>query len=282
MSARPTDPAIRRILVALDAATHSRRALESVAELAARLHAEVAGLFVEDTNLLSLAQMPFVGHVSLPTGLATRIDSNGVERELRAMASQAERDLARAAERVRVKWSFRVVRGQMANEVEAASEEADLVVVESASRPLTRHLSLDAPTRRTFARARRTTLFLRPGAWLHRPVVVRFDGTEATAAALNVAAILTAGGRGELGVLIYAEDSEEFGRLQQEAREILEGRSVVVGWHQLSEPTLRKVCGTAREFCAGLLVVASDDDLLKPEESGRLLETLDCPVLLVR
>ena len=57
-------PAIRRILVALDASTHSLAALETAAGLAARLEAELVGLFVEDINLLRAAELPFARETS--------------------------------------------------------------------------------------------------------------------------------------------------------------------------------------------------------------------------
>ena len=47
--------AIRRILIALDASTHSLAALDAAAEMAANMQAELIGLFVEDENLLHLS-----------------------------------------------------------------------------------------------------------------------------------------------------------------------------------------------------------------------------------
>ncbi|MGB7837261.1 MAG: universal stress protein, partial [Terrimicrobiaceae bacterium] len=60
---------IRRILVALDASAHSRAALEAACELALGLDAELSGLFVEDINLLRLAQLPFASEISYPSAL---------------------------------------------------------------------------------------------------------------------------------------------------------------------------------------------------------------------
>ena len=55
--------AIRRILIALDASTHSLAALHAAAEMAANMQAELIGLFVEDENLLHLAGLPFAQEV---------------------------------------------------------------------------------------------------------------------------------------------------------------------------------------------------------------------------
>ena len=51
-------PAVRTILVALDASPGSMAALEAGARVAARLDAELVGLYVEDENLLKVGDLP--------------------------------------------------------------------------------------------------------------------------------------------------------------------------------------------------------------------------------
>ena len=53
----------RRIVVALDASSHSHAALAAAVALAGRLQAELQGIFVEDVNLLRLAELPFAREV---------------------------------------------------------------------------------------------------------------------------------------------------------------------------------------------------------------------------
>jgi len=57
-SPKREEPAIRRILVAMDTLSDNQAVLESAAELAAQLEAELTGLFVEDTDLLQAAELP--------------------------------------------------------------------------------------------------------------------------------------------------------------------------------------------------------------------------------
>ena len=54
---------IKRILVALDASAANRTALQTAALLASELQAELQALFVEDINLLRLAELPFAREV---------------------------------------------------------------------------------------------------------------------------------------------------------------------------------------------------------------------------
>lgn len=282
MSTENRGSGIRRILVALDAATHTPGSLETVAELAARLRAEVSGLFVEDEDLIRTAGLPCVRQVGLPPATAVVMNRSGLQRDLKNLASAARRDLERAAARARVKWSFRVVRGRVAAAVSAAAEDADLVVVESASRPLGRHLRLGAPARTAAERTRRPVLFLQPGRWLQRPAVAVVDGTAGAEAALEMAASLAAGSRGDLRVVLAAGRLADIDRLQQHVDERLSSRRLRVRTYQLPAPSTEGLCAVARQIGSGVLVAALESPLLGDERARELLRGLDCPVMLVR
>ena len=122
---RNDEVSFRRILVALDASNHSLAALEAAVELAATMKAELEGLYVEDVKLLRVASSPATREVRYPFVSAAQLDSEYMERQLRAQASQARRALMAACEKQKVKWSFRVVRGEVAHEVVAAAPQID-------------------------------------------------------------------------------------------------------------------------------------------------------------
>ena len=119
---------IRQILVALDASPHSLTALTAATELARTLQAEVKGLFVEDINLLKLAQLPFAQEILYPKATAQKLDHHLMERQLRDRAEYAQENLRRLAEQASLSWSFNVSRGSVAAELLTAAVEADLLV----------------------------------------------------------------------------------------------------------------------------------------------------------
>ena len=82
--------AARRIL-AIDASDTSLDALAAAASLAARLGSELAGLFVEDEDLLRLAALPFGDILRSPGGGRERLDPESAEAALRAIAAHARR-----------------------------------------------------------------------------------------------------------------------------------------------------------------------------------------------
>ncbi len=280
MNPERSSASIRRILLALDAATHRRRSFDLVAELATRLQAEIAGLFIEDTDLLRSAQLPCVRQLSLSTGADESLETEAVEGELRALADTARNDLASSAELRRVKWSFSVVRGKPAAELAGAAELSDLLVVESNSRRLTRYVRLNAPVRGGIEKVGRSVLVLRPGARSIMPVAVLYDGARSSDTALTVAARLSGPGS-VLVILTPAAVPADERRLRERAAACLDDSQVGFRCRRISRARLGPVRAALDETGAGLLVIAGKGSGVE-EGTGRLLEELDCPVLLVR
>lgn len=172
---------IRRILVALDTSTDSLAALETAVKLAANLQAELVGLFVEDVNLLRLAELPFSRETRYHT--TTNLNTAQLEHELRMMASQARRALMEAAEPRSVCWDFRVVRGRVTPEVLTAALEADLLTLGKASWAIWRQ-RLGSTALAAAIQTQRSVLSAGRSADDHRPVLVTYDGSQAAQQAL--------------------------------------------------------------------------------------------------
>ncbi|MEJ2343030.1 MAG: universal stress protein [Gemmatimonadales bacterium] len=95
--ARPTS--IRRIVVALDASRSSLAALEAAAELAAAVNAELAGLFVEDENLVRLAGLPLAREFDRISERPRSMDTAQLRRHMARQAQQARRALSQQGPR---------------------------------------------------------------------------------------------------------------------------------------------------------------------------------------
>lgn len=270
----PSDPAIRRILVALDASEHSLAALQAAAEMAAKMEAELLGLFVEDANLLQLAGLPFAREVGGVAGTARRLDAPAMERSLKAQAERSRQALAAVAEPWRLHWSFRVVRGEVVDEVLAAAYEADLVSIGKIGRQPSAGGRLGPVARSVIAAAPRSVLLTRHEAPARPGVGVVYDDTPGSAKALWVGARLAREGGG-LTVLIPAADGAGGQRLEDEAAQLLRSRGLSARYRWFdsggSALPIQLLQGE------GLLVAGADSALAE-----KLLEELDSPVLLVR
>src|SRR5262245_63946763 len=208
MNERELEPTIRRILVALDASPHSQAALEAASELAVVLKAELVGIFVEDVNLLRLAGLPFAREVGYPSGTDRPLDGPSMERELRIQAEQARQTLAGVAGRRQLRWSFRVVRGQVTAELLTAAQEADLLALGRASWASTRRVRLGGTAREVAAQALRPVLLSQQGRAISQPVQLAYDGSPAARRGLAVAARIASMTGGQLTVMVIADASD--------------------------------------------------------------------------
>jgi nucleotide-binding universal stress UspA family protein len=183
-------PGFRRIVVGLDASPASLDALAAAAVLAGRLRADIAGLFVEDEDLLRLAGLPFAGVVRVPSGVREGIDRAKAEAELRAVAARAREALERAASAQRVACTFRVARGEVVAEVLAAADAPDLLVLGAGGHRRSGTARAGNTARAAAARARSSVLVLRRGGRLGDPIVAVDDGSPGAPRAAAVARAL--------------------------------------------------------------------------------------------
>src|SRR6516225_6029925 len=99
---------IKRVVVSLDAVSETAPAIDTAARLAARWQVPLRGVFIEDEELIGFAGLPFARQVTL-AGLEP-LTKDHIEDHFRAFAERSQRELAAAAARHSVEWSFEVVR----------------------------------------------------------------------------------------------------------------------------------------------------------------------------
>jgi nucleotide-binding universal stress UspA family protein len=282
MSEQAFEPAIRRILVALDASLHSLAALEAASELADTLKAELVGIFVEDINLLHLAGLPFAREISALTVSGRPLDSLSMERELRMQAERVRQTLAGVAGRRQLRWSFRVVRGQVATELLTAAQEVDILALGRASAAMTRRVRLGTTARAVVAQAERSVLLLQHGHALCHPVQLVYDGSTAAGRALVTATQVALATSGHLTVMVIADSPESAERLQEEMNTYLQAQQVQGHYRQLIKPTAEELARALHMAGGGTLVIGADNSLLAGEGLPTILEAADCAVLLIR
>lgn len=125
---------IDRVLLALDAAADAHGAVATAAWLAARAKVQLHAIFVEDEELLALAELPVARHVVAGAG-AVRLSTSEVELQLRAAAGRAREQVLAAARGYGLECSFEIVRGA-AETAFAAASNRDLVVAAASVRPV--------------------------------------------------------------------------------------------------------------------------------------------------
>jgi len=280
MSRQDDELTIRRILVALDASRHSLAALEAAVDLAASLEAELQGLFVEDVNLLRVAGSPAAREVRYPFSGTARLNKARMERQLRAQAEQARQALKAASERRQIRWSFQVVRGEVAPEVLAAAMKADLLSLGKVGRPLIQRIRLGSTALAAALQGPCCVLLLQRDVGIGSPVVVTYDGSPTARKALMIATHLAQKNGGYLAVLNLADTPEEEHQLQAETAAWLRGQRLLIRYRRLASPGVTALTQAVRAERGGALVLV--ETALSPDALQALLDEVDCPVLLVR
>jgi hypothetical protein len=255
--------------VALDESPRSAAALAAASALAQALDAELAGLFVEDVNLQRLFGLPFAREFSVLTGGALPLSPGEVERTWRRQAEAMQRLLAEAAGRQRLRWSFRVARGRVAAEVSTLAHSFDLVV-------------LGKQTGSRVMAVTRTTMRLgdRPPPPREGPVLVLFENVSASANSLAMGVMLARSNGAELVVLVSAASEDAYQAACAAARSALKERGAAGRCVWLSTLDETSLVQAARKEMAGCLVLADRERFLRQAGFERMVDEVECPIVL--
>lgn len=271
---------VRRILVALDASPNSLAALREAADLAASLGAELIGLYVEDINLLRLADLPFARETGTFTYTSHNINRQQIEQHLRSQARQARRALQTLAENRRLRWSFSVVQGVIARELLAAAEQSDLMIVGKTGWSQGRRMG--STTRLILSQTSSPALILQRNAHLGLPVGVIYDGSRLARMGLAAALTLLRERDGYLVAIILADDLNEAQARQAEIRPAVQDASLHIHYRWLIHPSVHNLSALLKSEMAGLLVIPGRLDILQERELEDLIDETEIPVLVVR
>lgn len=122
-----------RIWIAVDALDRSADVLGAAMRLAAGRAVELAGLFVEDADLLRLAGWPSATETRLFEASLRQVGGAELEAALRAQALALQRRLDALARDIGVPWSFRTARGRVVQQALHLAGSGDWIVLASAA-----------------------------------------------------------------------------------------------------------------------------------------------------
>lgn len=278
-----TDPermrTIRRILVALDASVHSLAAVEAAVELAARLEAELLGLFVEDIELLRLAESPYARELLYPSAKEAPLSRATMESRLRAQSEQARKALAAAAERSQVPWSFRIVRGHVTSEILAAAAEADLLAMGKIGWSF--GVRMGSTALEIVTSAIPVLLVSEQGLPPDVKLVVYYDGSTVAQRSLLAAAQLAQPEKNIITVLLAAPDRERAGEMRDEINALLEGKDIEVRYREIDPRDEMSLFRALKAEQPGSLVLGGRELLKKLQAVGVSQREIEVPLLLL-
>jgi hypothetical protein len=252
-------PARRSILVTLEISDTGELALDIAARMAVISQAELEGVFIENSDLISLAKLPFLRQTSSYTSIAEAINPERMQCDLNAQARQAERMLIQCAKLMGLEYSFRIWKGQVTLASLNANLEADILGI------------VKSPAyRRHVVVARKTAI---------ENIYVLFDGNAGSENALLAARQLANDLNVPIRVLLLAGSGTE----QNNHKKIFEivgpqkYKVDLIYYNDLSR--LKDVLITARNI---VLFMESMHPLFGNADFNKFLDTFTAPVLIVR
>ncbi len=268
---------IARIVVALDAVSENRAAIDAAARLAARWKIRLHGVFVEDDELLRLAVLPFARQVTLGFGVEALTVAQA-ELQTWAYAERARDELAAAARRYGIEWTYEAVRGATSRITAATS---DILVAGTSTRPIGGHFRIECrwwsvvePSPASFLLAHREQ---RPQGAV---VCLLHDREAASEYALDIAAQLADADGGNLNVICPPALAAEAG-FQTWLSERLAGHPVQVAVERLPAGPAALIRRLAEPDCR-LVVIAAGAAEARPDRLRDLIARVSCDVLVVR
>lgn len=273
---------IRRIVVAIDSSADAADALETAATLAGHWHAELAGIFVEDINLVHLADLPVGREIAFPTGRGREYTAATLRTQNREQEFSARRAIVAAAARARIKHDFRVVRGRVDVEVINASRDGDLLILGTGRGSPGRVGRLGSTARAAAERAPHSVLVSKAGTRSIGAPLVCYDGSDGARQALEAGLALLSTPENSLTVLIVAPTLTDAAALRRDVEDRIATLSVSLEFLHSPHPTPDQMCRHATESGADILVLGADINLIADTDPLKILEAMTCPVLLVR
>jgi nucleotide-binding universal stress UspA family protein len=269
---------IRRILVAIDASPHSVSAAEAAVGLAARLGAELTGMFVEDIDLLELANAPYARHVACPSAEETPVSRTGLESELKAQSEQARQALARAAERSKVAWSFRTVRGDVAAELLTAAAEADLIAIGRSGWSFGRKLRIGSTTLKIVSGKSPVLLLSEQRMFENARLIVCYDASTMAQKKLLISAQLASTGIEGLTILLYTGGTSRASQMKAEIEALLGEKKIELQYKEVDPHNNLELLQILQAEKFGVLVIA-EHELFGPNQQTFL--EVGLPLLLL-
>jgi nucleotide-binding universal stress UspA family protein len=256
-------------------------ALEAAVELASRFGAELSGLYVEDINLLRLAELPFAQEVGQFSASRRRLDVQELERQIRAQTLRVRRIFRGTSQRAEISWSFSVTRGRVDREVLSAATEADVLVLGRAGWSLVRPGRMGSTTRAVLTQAPGWALVLQEGACLGQPVVVVYDGSSLAQKALDATAALLEEGR-PMTVLLLAGEPRSVETLKAQVHAWLGERDIQVRYRTLTRFNVPSLVDALEKERCGTVILPARSAVLSDAALQSLLDEIRVPVLLIR
>lgn len=277
-----TERELRRVLLVLDTATGGQGLVQAGTALAARLRAELGGVFVHDPRLQRLAALPGAAEVLRGSGLARDITPDALARELIAQVRRIADELAEHAGALGLSSEPRLAQVRSEAELATQVEQADLLLVgKRAGGELVAQGELGTMALRLASAAACPVVLLEEQAPMEGPVLALVEDLETGAWVVDMAERLARAVRGALSVALLGYSPGEAQLLRAELERRLAPHPLAGGFQELRSPDLLPVADLLWRQGASLVAVGARSALIQRLGLGGLATGLKASVVIV-
>jgi len=267
------------ILISLETICENRIALDRLAELAALFQARLHGLYVEDEELLAIADFPFTQEVHLHAPAEKLLERSRLEQQMRSVGSQAETLLAQAAKQWNVEWRFQRVRGKVTNELSKAAEQADIVTLLAGNRSSYRGRFLSREKAEIKQVMGRPCVILPPQITPGEEVIAVIDREQDLTRLLEPARLISRQGKRPVIVVLQTKPDTD---LRPQIEQFFHAHHIPPQIVQLRLNKLQELIALINRHAAHMVLIHADNSLLAESAPETWARQLSAPVMLIR
>lgn len=269
------------ILVALDHSQYSRAALESAAAIAELMEAKIHGLFVHDDQWLRISKLPSLSEIDVLTGRISPMGREGVEKQIRYLEKAIREHFELISRQHQLTHAWSTVKGSVAEKVLEMAKDADIITIGSKGRSYSKSRKLGRTAMAIIRASEKPVMILqnrnKPGS----PPVAVFDGSRKSASGIKIASGIAEKNHTILTVIDLSEAFPSGDNEREEEKRLPEISGVDVNVLKLSQPNMGRFLFLINKLHGGLLVLPKNQRFINRTALEHILESADCPVLLV-
>jgi hypothetical protein len=245
------------VILTVDAISYSNRTVDLAIAIAAIGEGHLQGLFIEDVDLLSVAELPFTKEISYHTAQARLTDLHSTQRTLRSLADKFRRYLEQSAQASKVACSYDYRQGRVLDIGTAAESDISFIVIGQGR--------AQGRTNRLKSHARQT---------IQRILVIE-DHTPFLLQALRVVLNQMHKQKAEITLLTLSHSESETSIAKQ--IETIAHSDSRVTLHQYNYDQLSEILATTASRYDYTVVSKNES----PENLTEIINQLSCPIILV-
>jgi len=277
-----TETGIKRILIALDAGEFSRSALLTAGELARQLQTELEAVFVEDDNLLRLAELPFARELMPGRHESRRLTLTSMQHQMAAQARRLRQLVEATSQQSRVSTGFRILHGSISTELQQATQRMDLLILGKRAHSLKQIPRLGQVALDLLAGANCDVLLLQHGANISGPVAVLYADADRSQRALQLAFRLAQDRHDRLSVIYPAVDDATQETRQAQVNLLARTYAVNVEHSLLHANTSDAVLDAIDQGKSRMLIMQAGTGPFMADATSTIIQQSPVPVIIMR